>query len=247
MSLDFFPAIEPTTGKADSVVILLHGYGANGWDLLDLAKSWSVALPKTAWLCPHAPDLLEGTSEGMEAYQWFSLMGIDAESRLERTRAVAPVLMNYVHAALEQYEVSSEKLILGGFSQGCMMALYTAYRFSTLLNAQPLGGVLGFSGRFPHQAGWDTELVQKPRTLLLHGESDEVIPVSEFVQSRRELVRLEIPHVAESEPFLGHGISERGLILGGQFIQHCLSVPAENDQDFAEDFLKTKPLLKAQE
>jgi phospholipase/carboxylesterase len=245
MSLDFFPAIEPTTGKADSVVILLHGYGANGWDLLDLAKSWSTALPNTAWLCPHAPELLEGTSEGMEAYQWFSLMGIDTESRLERTRAVAPVVMDYVHAALEAYDIPSDKLILGGFSQGCMMALYSAYRFATPLVTKPLGGVLGFSGRFPHKPDWDTELIHKSRTLLLHGESDEVIPVSEFVQSRRELARLEIPHVAESEPFLGHGISERGLTLGGRFIQHCLSVSPEQDSDFAADFLK--PALKAKE
>ncbi len=232
MSLDFFPAIEPTTGSVDSVVILLHGYGANGWDLLDLGKHWSADLPNTVWLCPHAPDILEGTSEGMEAYQWFSLMDIDPQARLDRTRAVAPVVSDFVTQALSHYAIASEKLILGGFSQGCMMALYTAFRFP-----QPLGGVLGFSGRFPHKADWDTELIQPSRTLLLHGEADEVIPISDFVQSRRELGRLNMPHVAESEPFLGHGISERGVTLGGRFIRHCLSVTPETDSQFADRFL----------
>lgn len=206
------PIIEPQSGDIRHMVIFLHGYGADGQDLISLSESfkelsfWKDCL----FASPDAPFPFELAPFGR---QWFSLQKRDFDNMFQGAQIAAPVLDKYIDEMLETYDLKSNDLILVGFSQGTMMALHTALR-----RKEPLGGIVGFSGSFLHRPEFGSEIISKTPTLLIHGQDDSVVPFSELSKAKDSLTGLGIPTETLSCPQLDHGISYEGIVKASQFL-----------------------------
>ncbi len=210
---------KPVSGQAaDSLVILLHGVGASGADLISLAEFWAPALPNTEFVSPNAPYPFDGGIPWMtDAYQWFSLDGITPEVRTQRVQEVAPILDAFIDSQLTQRGLPESRLVLVGFSQGTIMALYTALR-----RPHPCAGILGYSGRLAGVETLADELRSKPPVALIHGDEDTVIPLSEWQDASQTLEHHGVPLVTHCISGLGHGIDPEAIRLGQAFLTHCL-------------------------
>jgi len=155
-------------GKPKSLVVLLHGLGADGNDLISLAPYWAPLLPETEFLAPHAPFPCDMAPYG---YQWFSAQDRSPAAVLAGVRAAAPFLDAFIDDALAKRGFDDADLALVGFSQGTMMSLYVGFRRS-----KPVAGIVGFSGRLLAPELLASELRSRPRTLLVHGTDDPLVP-----------------------------------------------------------------------
>jgi phospholipase/carboxylesterase len=208
------PRVLPAAGVAvRSLVILLHGYGSNGDDLISLAPYWRAALPATAFVAPNAPEPCPGAPDG---YQWWSLAG--ASPRAEGVARAAPVLDAFIDAELARHELAEAQLALVGFSQGTMMALQVGPH-----RRRPLAGIVGYSGMLADAAGLADPAITRPPILLIHGDADPMIPVAAFHQARAALVQNGFAVESHVSPGLGHSIDATGLQLGGAFLARVLA------------------------
>jgi phospholipase/carboxylesterase len=207
-----FPPI--AGGAARELVILLHGWGADGNDLIGLAPHWAETLPHAEFLSPHAPFPCD-TGFGR---QWFSLVDRSPERILAGMKAVAPVVDAFIDAELTRRGLDDSKLAIAGFSQGTMTALYVALR-----RARRCAGVLGYSGRLIGAEELAETLASKPPVLLVHGSADEILPVQSLWQAKAALEAFGVPVEAYERPGLGHGIDEFGLSVGGRFLAKVLA------------------------
>jgi phospholipase/carboxylesterase len=223
--------LKPASGhKAQQLVLLLHGVGANGADLMPLAKSWSTLLPDAEFICPNAPFPYDGLL--MEnAYQWFSLHDITIENREARVREAAPILNDFIDEQLAQRGLTDSELALVGFSQGTIMSLYLSLR-----RPHPCSALVGYSGRFPYTQSLSEELVSRPRMFLLHGTQDEVIPIGELDIALLTLKSQHVPVISYVAQGLGHSISAEEVKLGGAFLKYCFENPEATDQQSLEKF-----------
>jgi len=205
------PSAAPASGgPARSLVILLHGYGSNGADLIDLAPYWAAALPDTLFLAPDAPQPCDGVPYGR---QWWPLTSLTPAARAAGVRVSAPALHAYVDAQLATHGLSEDKVALVGFSQGTMMALHVGPR-----RARSLAGIIGFSGMLADPDELAAEVVTRPPVLLVHGDRDEVLPVEALHQAESGLQDLDFDVASHISPGLGHSIDEAGLQLGARFL-----------------------------
>lgn len=206
------PHLSPASGtKPDSLVILIHGYGADGEDLISLGNAWAKELPTTLFVAPHGPLVCEMNPSGN---QWFGLEDWDPNRILKEIQHLAPSLNSYIDNLLKTYELLSEKLAFVGFSQGAMLALYMAFHRSTC------AGVVAYSGAF-----LDDSQEQKggnPPVLLVHGVEDQIIPPSFSQLAEEHLKTRNVPVTLSLLPGLGHGIDGRALGMGGAFLKDCL-------------------------
>lgn len=208
------PRLEPAPGRSvRSLVVLLHGYGANGDDLIPLGESWRPRLPDAAFLAPNAPQSIPGTYGGL---QWFALTMRDPGEYLRGVAAAQPDLDRFLDAELAHYGLPSERLVLVGFSQGTMMALHAGLR----RKSSP-AGIVGFSGLLagPEKLG---ERTASPPVCLIHGAGDDLIPVDALHIAREALAGAGVPvewHVREG---LGHGIDPGGQRMAASFIAGAL-------------------------
>src|SRR5689334_20779711 len=168
------PRLEPRSGRARQLVVFLHGYGADGNDLIEIGRAWQGLLPDTAFVSPHAP---EPCGQAPTGRQWFPLFTRAANERWDGVRKAAPVLERFLDSELMRRKLSPSALALVGFSQGTMMALYVGLRRATAPAA-----IVGYSGIFvlPEGAKPDAvvgEIKSRPPVLLVHGDSDDLIPV----------------------------------------------------------------------
>ncbi len=210
------PRVLPSSGRAPkSLVILLHGYGSNGEDLIDLAPYWQGALPDTLFLAPDAPQFCPGVPFGR---QWWPLTSLTPEARAAGVRVSAPVLNAYIDEQLQTHGLAEENLMLVGFSQGSMMALHVGPRRAT-----PMAGIVGFSGMLADPDALAAEVVTKPPILLVHGDVDEVLPVSALGQAKARLEVLDFAVTAHVSPGLGHSIDDTGLRLASLFLAERLA------------------------
>ena len=208
------PRITPP-GEVASLVVLLHGYGADGNDLIGLAEAWRGPLPTTAFVAPHAPQPLP--FEAMGGRQWFDLTFRDASELRRGTLAAAPALDRFLDAQLARLGLPPDRLALVGFSQGTMMALHVGLRRSVAPAA-----IVGYSGVVAGPDQLAAEITARPPVQLIHGEADEVIPVGALSLTREALAAAGVPLEWHVAPGLGHGIDEDGLRLGGHFLAHHL-------------------------
>ena len=131
------PRVEPENGKPEKLVILCHGYGSNGEDLIGLVPHLKRVLPNAVFVSPNAPEQVPGYPMG---YQWFPLSTLSREERLVGTLKAAPTLHNFIDQELKKYGLEEKDLILVGFSQGTMMSLHVGLR-----RLSDIGGIVGFS------------------------------------------------------------------------------------------------------
>ena len=208
------PELAPATGGApETLVILLHGYGADGNDLIGLAPHLARVLPKAHFISPNAPYPCE---MGF-GYQWFSIQNQDPVLRLGQIRGAAQILDAFIDAQLERHGLPDDRLALVGFSQGTMMSLFTAPRRAT-----PCAGIMGYSGRMESPELMEQEIKSRPPVVLVHGDRDELLPLQLLDQAAGTLKANGVEVETHVRPGLGHGIDEVGLQIGMQFLGKIL-------------------------
>jgi phospholipase/carboxylesterase len=206
------PRVAPASGRDPrSIVILTHGYGSNGADLIGLVPYWRQALPDTLFVSPNAPFPCPGAPGG---YQWWSLEGAD---RAAGVRSAAPILDAFIEAELTGCGLTDEHLALVGFSQGTMLALHVGLR-----RKRPVGGIVGYSGALLDEGALAAEIRSRPPVLLVHGAADPMVPVAAFYKAHEALDRLGLDVATHVSPGLGHSIDSDGLTLGEQFLARVL-------------------------
>lgn len=207
------PSIAPKSGKTRFLVVLLHGYGASGDDLISIGHEWAPDLPDTAFVSPNAPDVCEMWAQG---YQWFSIRALQTDP-LERARQAAqaaPALHAFLDAQLEKWDVPESRMIVGGFSQGAMMAMYTMPR-----RKNACAGVIGYSGMLIDGGALTAEGMSKMPVLAIHGDSDEIVPPASLHGIEQGFGAAGYNVETVMRPGLGHGIDHFGLTRGLSFIQ----------------------------
>jgi phospholipase/carboxylesterase len=214
------PRLAPRSrGPARQLVVFLHGYGADGNDLIELGRAWQDLLPDAAFVSPHAPERCAQAPTGR---QWFSLTFRDKNERWLGVNKAAPVLEHFIAEELKRNDLPASALALVGFSQGTMMALHVGLR-----RAAAPAAIVGYSGLFvlPDGAAPDAvkdEIKARPPVLLVHGDRDDLIPAQALFMSAQYLAALDIPTEWHMSAGIGHGIDEEGLRQGGAFLARQL-------------------------
>jgi phospholipase/carboxylesterase len=213
------PRLAPRSGKTKSLVVFLHGYGADGNDLIDIGRAWQDLLPDTAFVSPHAPRPCGQAPMGRE---WFPLTFRDINERWSGVNMAAPGLNAFLDAELARHALPPAALALVGFSQGTMMALHVGLR-----RAVPPAAIVGYSGMLvvPEDIAAETfagEIKSRPPVLLVHGDQDQLIPVDALLHAAQGLAALGIPTEWHISSGIAHGIDQEGLRQGGAFLRRFL-------------------------
>ncbi|WP_293447571.1 dienelactone hydrolase family protein [Planktotalea sp.] len=211
---------EPISGEVRSVVVFLHGYGANGADLLGLADPLGEHLPDTLFVAPDAPEDCAGAPMG---FQWFPIPWIDGSSEEESERGMMSAisdLNSFLDALMVDEDVLPEQVVLFGFSQGTMMALHVAPR-----REDAVAGVVGFSGRLLAPEDLIDDVVVRPPILLVHGDQDDVVPVQSLPDAADALQKAGFEDVfAHIMKGIAHGIAPDGLSVALAFMRDKLNL-----------------------
>ncbi|HET6518727.1 MAG TPA: alpha/beta fold hydrolase [Geminicoccaceae bacterium] len=198
-------------GPPRQLVVLLHGVGADGGDLIALAPALGEALPRAAFVAPDAPFPCDMAPYGR---QWFSLRDRSPAALLAGARAAAPILNAFLDSELARHRLEDRHLALVGFSQGTMMALYTALR-----RPRACAGVVGYSGALIGAEALPTEARSRPPVLLIHGDADEIVPAAALDLAVQGLRAAEISVQWRLRPGLPHAIDPDGIACGAAFLQ----------------------------
>jgi phospholipase/carboxylesterase len=208
-------SLQPSSGGAPKqMVVLLHGYGSNGEDLISLARHWQHLLPDALFLAPNAPQRFGYGS----AYQWWPLSALSPQALAAGAASAAPAIDAFIDRKLEQYGLTDADLALVGFSQGTMMALHVGLR-----RPRQVAGILGYSGALTGAAELPSQARGKPPVLLIHGSADQIVPVAALHAAARELERLGIDVRTHISRGLGHSVDPEGLRLGAAFLVEALA------------------------
>ncbi|MBU6338440.1 MAG: phospholipase [Rickettsiales bacterium] len=198
------------------LVIFLHGYGANGKNLISLSHEFAHVLPDSHFISPNAPEAWEGGFP--DSYQWFSLYsGFAYKSIAEMTPDVKranKILTNFIDTQLERFSLTYKDLFLVGFSQGGMMSLYQG-----LIAPEKPAGIISFSGKLVLPELLGEEIISKPEMCLIHGEADSVVPFSNFLEAQELLNEKGINFESHSIPHLDHSIDIHGVKAAQNFIK----------------------------
>ena len=201
-------------GSPKQIVLLLHGFGSNGEDMVALAPHWQDVLPDALFLAPHAPDRCAMMGTG---YQWWGLSGLAPAALAAGAASAAPAINTFIDRKLEQYGLSEANLALVGFSQGTMMALHVGLR-----RRRAVAAIVGYSGMLTDTTGLDRADLPKPPVLLIHGSDDPVVPVAALHRAESGLKRLGVDLTTHVSPGLGHTVEPMGLRLGRDFVRKAL-------------------------
>jgi len=208
------PRFGRAAGKARELIVLLHGLGADGNDLIGLAPHFAQALPEAAFISPHAPFPCDMAPFGR---QWFSFQTREPEAVLGGVRAAATHLDAFLDKELSDHSLGDDRLALIGFSQGTMMALHVALR-----RPRPCAAVIGYSGMLVGPELLASEIISRPPVLLVHGQADEVVGFAAMGAAAAALKVNGVQVATLARPGLGHGIDPAGVGAGIALLKESL-------------------------
>jgi phospholipase/carboxylesterase len=209
------PRLAPLSGsKPNALVILIHGYGSNGDDLIALARLIQPALPHAAFVAPDAPSQIPRMAA---AHQWWPIETFSMAERAAGASAAAPVLDAFITHELEEAGLPSERLLLVGFSQGTMMALHVGLR-----RPEPVAGIVGISGMLVAPERLQAEIRSRPPVLLIHGTDDDVVPFGSMDLASTALTSAGVPVETYASPGVGHSVDQDGLAAATAFAVRAL-------------------------
>jgi phospholipase/carboxylesterase len=208
------PAMPPVRGGApDALVVLLHGYGADGNDLIALAPHLGQIVPCAQFVSPNAPFPCEmGFGR-----QWYGASDRSTEAYLAGSRTAASILDGFLDDQLAALGLGEERMVLIGFSQGTMLALHAAPR-----RPAACAGVVGFSGRLVAPDLLPVETVSRPPIMLVHGDADEVVPYDALAEAQAGLEAAGFAVESHTRAAQGHGIDQEAMALGARFLAKVL-------------------------
>ena len=207
------------TENPEFLIVMIHGFGANGDNLISLCEVWGPHLPTTAFFAPNAFDPCRGCPGG---YQWFELndpYGMRLEIP-EMRKGLEPALANFTSSLKmlsEHVGVPVQNIILMGFSQGGTMALQLGLEF-----VPEAKGVLMYSGFFLDPSRVPEGEMRRPPVLLVHGDMDAVVPVFAQDQASESLASMGVSHASHVCEGLDHAISSEGLMVGLKFLHEIM-------------------------
>ncbi|WP_247646156.1 alpha/beta hydrolase [Labrenzia sp. VG12] len=210
------PRLAPASGNAPrQLIVILHGYGADGADLIDLGRAWQGQLPDAAFIAPDAPEPLP--FEALGGRQWFPLEDRSPQEYRIGAEAAQATLDRFLDRELAALGLDDRALALVGFSQGAMMTFQSGLR-----RKMPPAALLGFSGLLP---GTDrlTGIQTGSPVLIVHGEEDDVVPVYHGDAAQAALSNAGVATTLHRLSGLGHSIDERGMVLGGRFLEKAFA------------------------
>lgn len=215
-------SLQPLSGgKPKQIILLLHGYGSSGSDLISLAPHWRHSLPDALFLSPNAPQRC-GAGAG---YQWWPLASFSYAALAHGTKTAAPAIDAFIDRKLGQYGLTESDLALVGFSQGTMMALHVGLR-----RVKPVAGIIGYSGMLTDNPELAHASMAKPPVLLVHGSADPVVPVAALHAAKRDLEHLGIEVTTHVSQGLGHSVDPDGLRIGRDFLLEKLGTSGQADE-----------------
>ena len=200
--------------KPKNAVILCHGYGGDGNDISILANYWKNYLPDTIFLCPNAPEKCAVSSVG---YQWFDLMDQSKQQILTKSLVAEMKLNQLIDEVKVRNNLEANKIILGGFSQGCMISLQTGIKRKDKINS-----IIGYSGKIIDTEHLSKNIVSRPKVILMHGDKDEIVPINFFLEAKEFFIRNNYPVELKSFKNCEHRIPQEGSSLGLEFIKKNL-------------------------
>jgi phospholipase/carboxylesterase len=202
------PRLPPRQGAATHLVVLAHGYGADGNDLIGLAPHFQQVVPTAAFVSPNAPERCPGAG-----YQWFALSRIDPHELARGVVAAAPVLDAFLDAELARLNLTGDRLALVGFSQGTMMSLHVGLR-----RKQPPAAIVGFSGVLVSPEDLPNITAGKPPVFLAHGDADPLIPALATLEAANQLGAAGLPVQWHISSGIQHGIGPDGIKIAAEFL-----------------------------
>ena len=200
--------------KPKSAVILCHGYGGDGNDISILANYWRAHLPNTIFVCPDAPEKCAASPTG---FQWFDLMDQTPEQVLSKSLVAESKLNKLIDEVKDKNNLLANQIVIGGFSQGCMISLQTGIKRKNTINS-----IIGYSGRIIDTEHLGKNIVSKPNVILMHGDIDQIVPVNSLLEAKDFFNKNN--YKIESQIFKNceHRIPTEGSSLGLQFIKKHL-------------------------
>lgn len=210
------PRLAPLSGERPTgLVVLVHGYGSNGDDLISLAAMIQPALPTVAFVAPNAPQQIPRMAD---ARQWWPIESFSAGERAMGAAAAAPGLDAFLTRELEATGLADDRLLLVGFSQGTMMALHVGLRRVTAL-----AGIVGISGMLVAPEKLEFEIASRPPVLLIHGTADEVVPFRSLDLASTALAAVGVPVETHVSTGVGHTVAQDGLTAATGFAMRVLA------------------------
>jgi phospholipase/carboxylesterase len=204
-------SLKPRSGAPPKkIVLLLHGFGSSGTDMIALAPQWQDALGDTLFLAPHAPQRCGMMGAG---YQWWGLTGFAPSALAAGAASAAPAIDAFIDRKLDEYGLTEADLALVGFSQGTMMALHVGLR-----RPRAVAAIVGYSGMLAGSAGLAHADFAKPPVLLVHGTADPVVPIAAMHIAESELKRLGVDVTTHVSYGIAHSVDPVGLRLGRDFV-----------------------------
>ncbi len=197
------------------MVIMLHGYGSNAKNLLELAQF--LALPEIIFISVNATSNWEGGF--VDSYQWFSLYHQNGQRKqlpeiASQIKEANLQLANFIAAKLKKWQLNYADLVLLGFSQGAMMANYQGFTLP-----QQVAGVLSYSGKIILPTLLQQPILHKPKTCLIHGKQDSVLSFDNFLEAKEILTQLNVSYQDFAFDNLDHSIDKNGIAVGKNFLQ----------------------------
>ncbi len=197
--------------KPKNAVLLCHGYGGDGKDISILASYWRSFLPETIFICPDAPEKCAASPTG---FQWFDLLDQTSEQILSKSLIAESKLNKFIDEVKKKNNLTSDKIIIGGFSQGCMLALQTGIKRKDKINS-----IIGYSCKIIDAEHLSKNINSRPNVILMHGDNDQVVTIEAFLESKDFFGRNN--YTIETKIFKNceHRIPREGSSLGLQFIK----------------------------